>query len=97
MHINDARKILKNKIIGVTCNNSFKKAKEAFKNKADYIAIGAFFSTKNASEPVFLLDEKLSCTVAQPFKNIAEIINMKKSFKNLIFICLSNLIFEIHY
>ena len=30
------------KIIGITCNNSIKKAREALKNKADYIAIGAF-------------------------------------------------------
>ena len=42
MNIKIARKILKNKIIGITCNNSIKKAKEALKNKADYIALGAF-------------------------------------------------------
>ena len=46
MNIKDARKILKNKIIGITCNNSIKKAKEAIKNKADYIALGAFNSSK---------------------------------------------------
>tara|TARA_B100002019_G_scaffold228585_1_gene201898 strand:- start:437 stop:1048 length:612 start_codon:yes stop_codon:yes gene_type:complete len=42
MNINNARKILKNKIIGITCNNSIRNAKEAIKNKADYIALGAF-------------------------------------------------------
>ncbi len=42
MDINKARGLLKNKIIGITCNNSIKKAREALKNKADYIAIGAF-------------------------------------------------------
>ncbi len=42
MDIKKARKIFKNKIIGITCNNSIKKAKKALKNKADYIAIGAF-------------------------------------------------------
>ena len=49
MHIKKAKKILKNKIIGITCNNSIRKAKEALKNNADYIALGAFnFSkTKN--------------------------------------------------
>ena len=46
MDIVSARKILKNKIIGVTCHNSKKLAKKALKNKADYIALGSFFSTK---------------------------------------------------
>ena len=42
MKINKARKIIKNKIIGVTCHNSIKLAKLAIKDKADYLAIGAF-------------------------------------------------------
>ena len=46
MNIAKARKILKKKIIGVTCHNSLKLAKEADKNNADYIAFGAFNSTK---------------------------------------------------
>ncbi len=46
MNIKDARKILKKKIIGITCNNSLTKAKEALKQKADYIALGAFYATK---------------------------------------------------
>ena len=46
MSINNARRILKNKIIGITCNNSIIKAREAVKNKADYIALGAFNSSK---------------------------------------------------
>ena len=46
MSIKNARKILKNKIIGISCNNSTKNAKEALKNKADYIALGAFNSSK---------------------------------------------------
>ena len=46
IHIKIARKVLKNKIIGVTCNNSVRKAKEALKNKADYIALGAFNQSK---------------------------------------------------
>ena len=41
-----ARKILKNKIIGVTCHNSKKLIKKAINDKADYIALGAFYSTK---------------------------------------------------
>ena len=46
MNIAKTRKILKKKIIGVTCHNSLKLAKEADKNNADYIAFGAFNSTK---------------------------------------------------
>ena len=46
MNINEARKILKNKIIGITCHNSIKLAKIAIDNNADYIAFGAFNDTK---------------------------------------------------
>jgi len=42
INIKEARKILKNKIIGVTCHNSLSLAKKAIKNGADYLAIGAF-------------------------------------------------------
>ena len=45
-NIIDARKIIGNKIIGITCHNSIKLAKSAIKNKANYLAFGAFFSTK---------------------------------------------------
>ena len=46
MNLSDARKILKNKIIGITCHNSMSLIKKAIKNKANYIAIGAFNSSK---------------------------------------------------
>ena len=46
MDIIKARKLIKNKIIGVTCHNSIKLAKIALKKKADYIAFGAFNSSK---------------------------------------------------
>ena len=46
MSILKARKILKNKIIGVTCHNSINLIKQAVNDDANYIAIGAFFSTK---------------------------------------------------
>ena len=46
MNIADARKIVGNKIIGITCHNSINLAKAAIKDKADYIAFGAFFSTR---------------------------------------------------
>ena len=42
----EAKKYLKNKIIGVTCHNSIKLAKIAIKNNADYIAFGAFNKSK---------------------------------------------------
>jgi thiamine-phosphate pyrophosphorylase len=45
-NIIDARRIIGNKIIGITCHNSIKLAKSAIKNKANYLAFGAFFSTK---------------------------------------------------
>jgi len=44
--ITEARKIIGNKIIGITCHNSIKLAKTAIKSKADYVAFGAFFSTR---------------------------------------------------
>jgi len=42
MNINEARKLIGNKIIGITCHNSIKLAKIAIKNGADYLAFGAF-------------------------------------------------------
>jgi|TARA_A100001037_G_scaffold293910_1_gene311058 thiamine-phosphate pyrophosphorylase len=46
MNIFEARKIIGNKIIGVTCHNSIKLAKNALKRKANYLAFGAFYSSK---------------------------------------------------
>ena len=46
MNLLEARKLLGKKIIGVTCHNSLKLAKIAIKDGADYVAFGAFFSTK---------------------------------------------------
>ena len=46
MKIKDARKLIGKKIIGITCHNSIKLAKNAIKNKADYLAFGAFNSSK---------------------------------------------------
>ena len=45
-NIKKARKILKNKILGVTCHNSLRLAKEAMLNKADYLALGSFYHSK---------------------------------------------------
>ena len=46
MNISHARKILGNKIIGITCHNSISLVKKAIKNNANYIAIGAFNASK---------------------------------------------------
>ena len=46
MNILDARKLIGNKIIGITCHNSIKLAKIGSRNKADYFAFGAFNSSK---------------------------------------------------
>ncbi len=46
MDIIKARELIGDKIIGVTCHNSIKLAKVAIKNRADYIALGAFHHSK---------------------------------------------------
>ena len=46
MNIVNARKIIGRKIIGITCHSSIKLAKIARNNKADYLAFGAFYSSK---------------------------------------------------
>ncbi len=46
MNILKARKILKNKIIGITCHNSINLAKKAIAYGANYLAFGAFYSSR---------------------------------------------------
>ena len=46
MDIQKARKILKSKIIGITCHNSINLANKAIKDGVDYLAFGAFYSSK---------------------------------------------------
>jgi len=46
MDIQKARKILKNKIIGITCHNSINLANKAIKDGVDYLAFGSFYSSK---------------------------------------------------
>ena len=41
-----AKKVLKNKIIGITCHNSKILARKAVKDKASYLAFGSFFKSK---------------------------------------------------
>ena len=47
MNINEARKLIGKKIIGITCHNSIKLAKIAIKNKADYLALELSTFLKN--------------------------------------------------
>tara|TARA_Y100001958_G_C21213017_1_gene538590 strand:+ start:771 stop:1385 length:615 start_codon:yes stop_codon:yes gene_type:complete len=46
MQLLKARKILKKKIIGITCHNSIEFAKLAIRDKANYLAFGAFYKSK---------------------------------------------------
>ena len=46
MNVLNARKLIGNKIIGVTCHNSIKLARIAIRNNADYLAFGAFNLSK---------------------------------------------------
>ena len=46
MDLIEGRKILKNKIIGVTCHNSINLAKRAIEAGANYLAFGAFYTSK---------------------------------------------------
>ena len=46
MNILQAKKILKNKIVGITCHNSIDLAKKAIDGGADYLAFGAFYSSQ---------------------------------------------------
>jgi thiamine-phosphate pyrophosphorylase len=68
MDLSEARKIIGNKIIGITCHNSIKLAKNAIKEKASYIAFGAFFSTK---------------TKKVKFKATTKILNKAKKFTKI--------------
>ena len=68
MNIFKARKILKNKIIGITCHNSINLAKKAIAGSANYLAFGAFYSTRTkkvkykASLKILSLAKKLTST-----------------------------------
>ena len=65
MDLIKARKILKNKIIGVTCHNSITLAKSAIKAGADYLAFGAFYTSKTK-----IVKYRASLTVLKSIKKI---------------------------
>ena len=66
--ISEARKIIGDKIIGITCHNSIKLAKAAVKEKASYVAFGAFFSTKTKN-----VKHKASMKILNKAKKLAKI------------------------
>ena len=68
MNILKARKILKNKIIGVTCHNSIKLAKSAIRDGADYLAFGAFYSSKTK-----IVKYKANSTILTSVKKITSL------------------------
>jgi len=68
MNIIKARKILKNKIIGITCHNSIILAKKALKNGADYLAFGAFYSSQTKK-----IKYKASLKILNSAKKIANV------------------------
>ncbi len=74
-----ARKILKNKIIGITCHNSKKLIKKALIDKPDYIALGAFFLTK---------------TKRAKYKANIEILNWAKKTTNTPIVAVGGIKFE---
>ena len=68
MNILVARKLIGNKIIGVTCHNSIKLAKIALKNNANYIALGAFNYSKTKK-----IKYKASIALLKKVKKITKI------------------------
>ena len=67
MNIFEARKFMSKKIIGITCHNSIKLANIAVKNKADYIAFGAFYSSKTKK-----VKHKMSIKILKKVRNITK-------------------------
>ena len=68
MNLIKARKILKNKIIGVTCHNSINLAKRAIEAGADYLAFGAFYATKTK-----IVRYRASLTLLKSIKKITSL------------------------
>ena len=85
MNIIEARKILRNKIIGITCHNSIRLAKKAKLNGASYVAIGAFFKT-NTKKVLYKANietlKKIKMSINLPVVAIGGI--NEKNYKNLL-------------
>ena len=85
MNIHEARKIIENKIIGITCHNSIKLAKNAIKSGANYLAFGAFYSTKTKQTKYKANNKILNATKKITYIPIVAIggINLR-NYKNLL-------------
>jgi len=68
MNIPRARKIIGNGIIGVTCHNSIKLAKRAIEDGANYLAFGAFYSSKTK-----IIKHKANLTILKSVKKITSL------------------------
>ena len=84
--INETRKKLKDKILGVTCHGSKVLAREAIKNKADYVAFGSFFNSKlkpNAKKADFKILRWANKNIKKPIVVIGGVnnLNYKKLLK----------------
>ena len=79
MNILKAKKILKNKIIGVTCHNSLKLVQKAINDKVSYIALGAFYSTK---------------TKKVKYKASIKILNLAKKITNIPIVAIGGIKFD---
>ncbi len=81
----NAKKILKNKIIGVTCHNSKKLINKALDNKASYVALGSFYKSKlkpNAKKANTKILKWVKKNTKKPIVVIGGITD--KNYKNLI-------------
>ena len=95
-----ARKKLKGKILGITCHNSKTLANNALKNRADYVAFGAFFKSKlkpNTKKARLNILKWAKKNIKKPIVVIGGITNM--NYKNLInagakYIALSSFIWD---
>jgi len=80
-----AKKILKNKIIGITCHNSKSLAKIAIKNKASYVAFGSFSKSRlkpNAQKADLRILKWAKKNIKKPIVAIGGINNL--NYKKLI-------------
>ena len=68
MDLIKARKILKKKIIGITCHNSINLAKKAIEAGADYLAFGAFYASKTK-----IVKYRASLSVLKSVKKITSV------------------------
>jgi|TARA_B100001540_G_scaffold311039_1_gene329833 thiamine-phosphate pyrophosphorylase len=100
MNIFNAKKILKNKIIGITCHNSINLAKKAISNGASYLAFGAFYSTRTkktkykANFKILRLAKKLTNTPIVAIGGIKNTNYKKLLLNNANFLAISGYIWK---